>query len=760
MNRVFSILAFLIISISINGQGTGLVLSGGGAKGLAHIGVIEALETNNVKIDYIAGTSMGAVIASLYAMGYSPEEMRQLVKSDDFKRWSTGTIEPSLRFTYNQNRSDPVMFTVNSKKDENGNRPSMPAHLVPSEVIDFAMMELTCGANTVSGKNFDSLMVPFRCVASDIYNKKGVVFSSGNLARVVKASMAYPIYFEPVVIDSVLYFDGGIFNNFPSEVMIKDFHTDFIIGSKVVSRSKKPGKDDLRLQLENMIMQDTSYSIRGARGYVIQTNCGDVSLLDFDNPDSLITAGYRSATSALDSILPFVGRRSKDDVNLMRARFKGAMPDTLFGNIKIEGVTERQEEYIRNLLSKKERRFDIEQLKSEYFRLISEAKISQTIPEAEYSREDSCYNLTLNVKLRGSYSLSAGGLISMSTFNQFYIGFNYYSMSDILNIFSANVYLGQYYSSFKIAHRISVPQRKSLFVDFMLTGNRWNYFTNESPAIFKSLSSAYVVRNERFFRANISTPSGNNSLLNTGLSFIWLDDVYYISGKNTETADLDNSEYFYASGMLSFNRNTLNHLQFSTRGNKIDITGTYNRGFEYFDENSLDTIDTDNPGSQAGWFSFKIRNESYNRLGDRFSLGSLVDIRLSNRSTGHNYTSTLVNAYKFEPTPLSGLIFGRSLRANSYLGGGLIPNFELSNDLNLRMGMYVFAPVRKIMNQESGVIYSDYFPELSAIGEMALIYHTRIGPLSLGINYFSNEKRKLFYFLNFGYILFNSKGLE
>ncbi|MEZ4999857.1 MAG: patatin-like phospholipase family protein [Bacteroidales bacterium] len=759
--RITVILMALSVSANLNGQGTGLVLSGGGAKGLAHIGVIEALEENNIQIDYIAGTSMGAIVGALYAMGYTPAEMRDLVLSDDFRRWTTGEIDPKLKFSYKRAENDPSIFTIGLKREEDGTKPRLPSHLVPSVVMDFALMELTCGPNAVSGNNFDSLMVPFRCVAADIYNKRVFVMRGGNLGQAVKASAAYPLYFEPAIIDSVLLFDGGIYNNFPYDVLIEDFRPDFIIGSKVANRSPRPGRDDLMLQLQNMIMQETDYTIPDSLGVVIETNIEGVQLLDFEKADTIIRSGYLSALKSLERILPWVKINEPGVIGARREEFRANMPDTLFKNITIEGVNDRQEEYITNLVSKKESVFDISQLKREYFRLVSEENIEQAFPEARYNADIEAFDLTLKVRLKEAYSLSAGGLISLSTYNQIYLGFNYQSLSDIFNMFSANVYVGEYYSSFSLAHRIAVAQKKRLVIDFNLTGNRWNYFTNETPTLFKNISSSYAVRNERYFKSCISTPVSNNSVLKTGLTFLWLDDAYYQSFRYNEFLEPDKSEYFYAGLSGGFESSTLDRKQYSSRGNSASTILSYFNGFEFYSQGVNDTIgENEIKSDQYGWFTLRIKTENYNRMGERIVVGSYFDITLSNRKAGNNYTSSVINSYKFEPTPFSRQLFARSLRSNSYLGGGLSLIYEQTKDFQFRTGLFLFAPVRELVQDGELVEYGDYFQQVNGIAELAVIYHTRLGPLSMGLNYFTNESKKVYYFVNMGYILFNRKGLE
>ena len=106
------ILLLLLLSTTLQAQKVGLVLSGGGAKGLTHIGVIRALEENNVPIDYITGTSMGAIIGSLYAMGYTPDEMTEILKSDDFKKWSTGEVEEEYMYYFKRNIPTPEFINI------------------------------------------------------------------------------------------------------------------------------------------------------------------------------------------------------------------------------------------------------------------------------------------------------------------------------------------------------------------------------------------------------------------------------------------------------------------------------------------------------------------------------------------------------------------------------------------------------------------------------------------------------------------------
>ena len=177
-------------------QSVGLVLSGGGAKGIAHIGVIQALEDNNIPIDYIAGTSMGAIVGSLYACGYTPAEMMAIINSESFADWSTGTIDKKLTYYFLQDDPLPTMINLNLGDSDSTLLSSvLPSSLINPLPMNFAFMELYAPYTAQCRGNFDRLFVPFRCVSSDMTNKRRVVSSSGSLSDAVRASMSFPLVF-------------------------------------------------------------------------------------------------------------------------------------------------------------------------------------------------------------------------------------------------------------------------------------------------------------------------------------------------------------------------------------------------------------------------------------------------------------------------------------------------------------------------------------------------------------------------------------
>ena len=198
--RLGVLLIGLLVALGSSAQKVGLVLSGGGAVGLTHIGVMKAFEENEIPIDYIAGSSMGALIGAMYAAGLSPWQIDSLFNTERYKLMASGGLQDEYIFHFKEEVPDASL--INLKFDlDTSLQASLPTNLRSPVLIDYEQMRGFAGASAVSGSNMDSLFVPYRCVASDITAQRPVVFSKGDLAQAVRASMSYPFYFKPIRID-------------------------------------------------------------------------------------------------------------------------------------------------------------------------------------------------------------------------------------------------------------------------------------------------------------------------------------------------------------------------------------------------------------------------------------------------------------------------------------------------------------------------------------------------------------------------------
>ena len=241
--------AFLILRGGIYAQGSdtlvlkrpkiGLVLSGGGANGFAHIGVLKVLEEHGIKPDYITGTSMGSIVGALYALGYSSNQLEEIIKTIDWNDVLTDQI--SIRDIPIFDKQDYPGYSV-KMNITNGIKPSLPAGMIQGQKAQKLFARLTWESHQYS--NFDAFPIPFRCVAVDIISGKAVVFKDGDLAEAMRASMSIPTVFSPVEKDDLLLIDGGVIRNFPVQECL-DMGADIIIGV-YTGFSENPDKDDLQ----------------------------------------------------------------------------------------------------------------------------------------------------------------------------------------------------------------------------------------------------------------------------------------------------------------------------------------------------------------------------------------------------------------------------------------------------------------------------------------------------------------------------------
>ena len=389
------IVMLLSLSVPVQAQKVGLVLSGGGAKGMAHIGVIRALEENGIPIDYVAGTSMGAIIGSLYAMGYSPDEMEELIRSDDFKNWYMGAKDMNYQFYFKQDPPTPSMISAQvAIRDSMTVIRPMVNSLVDPLQMNLAFVDIFSGASAACGNDFDKLLVPFRAVASDVFNKNSIILSKGMLGDAVRASMSFPFVFRPIRIDSIIAYDGGIYDNFPVDVMVKDFHPDFSVGSVVAVAPGKPeivipDEYDIMGQVESMIMQKSDYSLDPKLGVKIEFDLSSVGLLDFYKIDEVSKMGYDNTMALMDSIKSRTkARRDTLQVQKQREEFKQRIPKLVFRNVNISGVNNAQRRYIKKELNATDNKFNFEDFKSGYFKLLSDDAISEIIPTTDFLEEE------------------------------------------------------------------------------------------------------------------------------------------------------------------------------------------------------------------------------------------------------------------------------------------------------------------------------------------------------------------------------------
>jgi NTE family protein len=273
----------------------GLALSGGGARGGAHIGVLKALEELRVPIDYLAGTSIGAVVGGFHVSGMSVDDLERLVESLEWQSAFLNVMPRQLK-SFRRKRDDDL-FLVDQKPGLNDGEFELPAGLVQGQVIDMILSRETLRASQVT--DFDQLAIPFRAVAGDISTGEAVVLRSGSLARALRASMSIPAALSPIEIDGRLLVDGGIAMNLPVEVA-RDMGADVIIAVDI-SAALRPRETlrsvvDITDQLTNLLTRNGTDEQRrqlGPQDVLLEPQFSeDLSSVSFARMRETIQAGY------------------------------------------------------------------------------------------------------------------------------------------------------------------------------------------------------------------------------------------------------------------------------------------------------------------------------------------------------------------------------------------------------------------------------------------------------------------------------------
>ena len=765
MKRFFLFLsACLLLLPFVQAQKVGLVLSGGGAKGMTHIGIIRALEENNIPIDYITGTSMGAIIGSLYAMGYSPDDMEALLRSEDFKRWYSGQVEPEYGYYFKQNRPTPEFFNIRfSFKDSLHIKPQiLPTSMVNPIQMNLVFVELFARATAACSGDFNRLFVPFRCIASDVYNKKPLIMRRGDLGDAVRASMSFPFVFKPIEIDSVLAYDGGIYNNFPTDIMREDFKPEVIIGSVVAANPGKPKENDLMSQLENMIMQKTDYTLPDSLGIIMTFKYDDVSLLDFDRLQELHDIGYNRTISLMDSIKGRIHRRvSAENVRLRRLVYRSNLPQFRFRDIYIEGANPQQQAYIKKEFHDEDHEvFTYEDLKRGYFRLLSDNMISEIIPHAVYDSENDLYSLHLKVKMEDNFSVRMGGSVSTTSSNQIYLGLGYQDLNYYSKEITLDGQIGKVYNNAQLMAKIDLPTRIPTSYRLIASLSTFDYYKKDK-LFSKNDKPSFNSKDERFVKLMVALPFLANKRAEISIGYGKLQDNYFQSSViNFDKDRSDRSTYNLLGGAIGFYGSTLNARQYATKGYFEKLVAQVFSGKEKFvPGNPTETSVTTK--ERQSWLQISYMKYAYHTMSPKFTLGWMAEMLYSSKNFSENYTATMLQAADFSPTPHSKLMYNEAFRANQFLAAGIKPIFVFNDMFQFRSEFYGFVPIfPNKKNALNKAYYGKAFSRFEYIGEISVICQLPFGAISAYVNHYSSPKKEWNVGLTLGWQLFNYRFIE
>lgn len=754
-------LILLLSATLASAQCVGLVLSGGGAKGLYHIGVIKALEENGIPIDYVSGTSMGAIIAGLYAIGYTPEQMAEIFESNQIKYWMSGKIEDKYIYYFKQRRPNAAMITlrIDFRNPQRIAKLQLPTSLIQSNTLDLAFVEFFSGPSAQCGGDFDKLFVPFRCIATDAAARKEVVYRGGDLGKAIRASMTIPLVFRPIKQDSTLLYDGGIYNNFPWQVLQEDFKPDILIGSKCVEGNSKPKEDNPMEQILALTMMHTDYDLPSDEDILIDHTFDDVTTLDFSKAAYVIDRGYQDAMAKMPQIFERVVRRADTtELDLRRAAYRMSLPKLVFDKYEISGMGKKQTQYMKRILQldkklEEQKLFDFDQFRSEYFKMLSEGEIEGDFPDVAYNDTTKSFQLDLHLRTKPSLKLMFGGNISSTSMNQAYVGVEYRRLGRNMHTYNFDGYFSALYSSVFVGGRNDFFWKIPFAVDYGFYYNYYNFFKSDFGMLSKHNDLSFAKQGDLHLTAGLSMPTDRFQAFSMRFNIGRENFRYFQSTGHSDDDVMDQSRFPFLGVKLELARNNLNYLMYPTRGLRQSISAIYVSGLEYYTPGTFAPT-ADRVEENRYWFGARFTREQYFRIAKWFSLGYLVDGVITTHPSFSNEYATNISSPAFQPTPHSRLVYLKDFRSKSFIGGGIIPTFEFGPRFYLKNSVYAFLP------EDANKSTADVRKRLRYIFNSSLVYQTHIGPISLTLSkYDATTSHNWFLTFNFGFMLFNGSGL-
>lgn len=761
MKRFITLILILLLAVPAHGQRVGVVLSGGGAKGLYHVGILKALEENNIPIDYVSGASMGAIVAGMYAAGYSPDEMIRFFITDTVQNWLSAKSS-DLDNNYYFKKFEPTPAMISVKIDPKASKKAaiqLPTNIISPYQLDLAFMRMLFPASAAAGNDFDSLMVPFRCNASDVYNKETVVFDSGSLPFAIRASMTIPLVFRPLTRDSVVLFDGGLYNNYPWQPLDSAFHPDILIGGICASNYENPSADNIVQQVSVMATSKTDYSLPDSIDVEIRRRFHEVGVLDYDKASYIIARGYEDAMRRMPLIKERITRRVPDgEIEAKREAFKAKVKPLLFEQIDIEGLTPKQTQYVYRQLGIKPRQlFDVHWFDEKYMQVLAGGIFTGEFPEVTYNPETGFFRLKLTLHTQASMQFSLGGNISSTALNQGFAALSYQKVGRNVSTYAVQGFFGTFYNSVKVGGRHDIYTKFPFYVNYSYAYDNFDYKANHMNRYYRNKDWRYRTRNENTFTTTIAIPVLENAAFR-GRATLGVTDDYYFRGQFTNMDKPDRSSFTYASLSAEVQKQSMNYTLYPSLGTEHILQLRFTEGLESYYPG---TLPEGSPGFKTRnrhWFEVRYRYEQYIPVSRWFTFGFLGEATVSDHPDFDNRLATAMSLPAFQPIPLMRTMFMPEYRSRSYAAAGVIPVFNIVNNLYLKSYVYAFVPQEVVYDHGwTGDVWNRLRERTEFVFGGSLVYQTFIGPASLTLNKYSTGKSQWQLVFNFGYTLFSAR---
>lgn len=724
-------------------QSVGLVLSGGGAKGIAHVGAIKALEENNIPIDYITGTSMGAIIGGLYACGYTPEEMMALLTSPYFGYISQGKIDPDYTYYFSSEAPSPQMFSFSPGKTKPKTEQRFnPQSLISPKPMSFGFMEFFAAYTAQCRGDFDRLFVPLRTVASDMTHRRAHVFRGGRLSDAIRASMSFPLVFQAIELDSIICYDGGIYDNFPVDVMRSEFAPSIMVGIDVSAESDKIPNSFMD-QLDLLVMRPQTYALPADEGIKVRVNLSDFGLLDWGAAEEIYERGYRRTLEMIDSIKARVHTRITPEAReLRRAVFKSNTPALRFESVDVTGCTPRQNDYLRYLFhpAKGCDTIGIDRARQAYYRAIASDKLEIFAPKATFANDTSdLFRLDISGAVKSNFSIGLGAYITSSNNSMLYARARYSSLSFSSINANAEAWIGQSYMAGVLSGTIFLPTPVPSSLKLEAVAWRKRFYENEQ-LFFRDNEPSFVVKHEYFGKLSWRMAAGRRAAIDVGIGGGRLYDSFFRNDiAESYLAGRDHSALNLGQVYVGLSTNSLDEQNYPCEGSMRRIKGAAVTGRRHY-YNALAPEGERNIDGNISWIELRWRERDYFRLGRHWSLGVEGELVASTHRLLPRYYASISQASAYEPTPASANVFDPKMRANSFIAAGVVPVWRVTESLSARLSLNAFAPFRAIAEGPDGTArYGRWFGSMQFFGEFDVVYRLPFASIAGYCNYASGR---------------------
>ncbi len=759
LSRIIHSLIVFAIVIPIQGQRVGLVLSGGGAQALSHIGVLKALEEHHINVDYIVGTSMGSVIGAMYASGMTVAEMEAYVTSDGYREMSEGVIDIQYQYLFHQPPLDASMLSIRLGGGESVKQ-FIPTHLISPEIMDWETMRGLSAANYRCRENFDSLMIPFRCLASDVESKQSVIFQSGSLSQAVRASMTYPFYIPAISIDGKLMFDGGIYNNYPLDVMYKTFMPDIIIGSNVSGIIAQPKEDDFVSQIESLIVYRDAHQQPCPEAIEIKPDVSAFGTFTFGNASDIILKGYQAAQEKLSDWIAThgeIGRVDAFDIAKKRREFLSLKVPENITKIEIEGLEVGESaRMVKGMISGLDK-VNFDQLEKRYYALWRDQRIHKVFPissaDTAQANADG-YLLKLNVKKELPALVTIGGNFSSRAINTGMIALQYHPFKNRDASIYGNSYFGKFYGSAMIGASWATKSFRfpsSLSLEFIQ--NRWDYYRSVS-AFFEDVKPSFVLVNERFFQGKFKWSASQHSMFTVQSAYTHQYDKYYQTRQFLSVDTADVTEFDAWIQRITWEYNTLNRKQYSNEGSCVRVSVKNSYGRESSIPGSTSAL-RDTTSLWHNWLEMKLSATKYWEIANHVSCLTQMGGGWSNQEVFNNYMGTILQMSAFNAIPEASTYFMPQFRGLVYSTTGIGLVLSWRSRFDFRLEYHRMDNWKRYLSNALNKARLEYRTESNAQISGSFVFQTPVGPLSFQLNYMERNAQPVSALFHFGYILFN-----